>query len=257
MLQYQPELISPSFMQDSYDKIFKDKQKILVVMAHPDDAEIYAGGTIARLTADGKEVRVVKMTSGNKGSRQEDVSESKLKKVRIEEDANSMKVLGVSRQNTVCLDLGDGEVENDLKTIGLLAKEIRLFKPQLIITHNPEHTVIRFGPGDSWVNHRDHRHTGMSALDAAYPYSRDLLFFPHHFKDPQAASHAVSEFLLVDYWDHPDTVGIGIGKFVAIRNRAIASHKSQYSEEDAKGLTEFMDQISEGTFERFRYVVAD
>lgn len=58
-------------MKDSYPEIFATKTKVMFVMAHPDDAEIYAGGTIARLVADGKTVRIVKMTSGNKGSRQE------------------------------------------------------------------------------------------------------------------------------------------------------------------------------------------
>jgi len=63
-------------MKDSYDDIFKDKERILVVFAHPDDAEIYCGGTIARLTKDNKEVRVVKVTSGNKGSRGQEISAS-------------------------------------------------------------------------------------------------------------------------------------------------------------------------------------
>ncbi|MBI1811771.1 MAG: PIG-L family deacetylase [Nitrospirae bacterium] len=58
-------------LTDSYQRIFSKKNRILAVFAHPDDAELYAGGTIARLTQDGKIVRVVKVTSGNRGSRQE------------------------------------------------------------------------------------------------------------------------------------------------------------------------------------------
>ena len=39
---------------DSFNKIFSNKERILIVMPHPDDAEIYCGGTIARLTSEGK-----------------------------------------------------------------------------------------------------------------------------------------------------------------------------------------------------------
>ena len=47
--------------KDSFKKVFGGKKKVLVVMAHPDDAELYAGGTIARLVGSGIRVRVVKM----------------------------------------------------------------------------------------------------------------------------------------------------------------------------------------------------
>ena len=60
---------------DSFEKVFSNKNKILIVFSHPDDAELYSGGTIARLVASGREVRVVKMTMGEKGSKQENVSE--------------------------------------------------------------------------------------------------------------------------------------------------------------------------------------
>lgn len=229
----------------------------MVVVSHPDDTEIYAGGTIARLTADGKEVRVIKMTSGNKGSRQEKISENNLRKIRMAEDAVSMKILGVKKKNNICLDLGDGQVEDDLKTIGKLAEQIRIFKPELIISHNPEHVIIRFDAENSWVNHRDHRHTGQVALDAGYPYSRDVLFFPEHFTNKDASSHAVTEFLLVDYYDHSDVVGIDITNFVETRVHAIAAHKSQYSLDHAKDLANFFLKPTGGNFERFRYMVAD
>lgn len=245
-------------MTDAYLEIFSSKKRVMVIMAHPDDAEIFAGGTIARLTDDGKEVRVVKMTSGNKGSRQNEISESELSKLRNKEDAEAAAALGIKPENNIHLDFGDGEVENSLATIEKLVYQIRQFKPELIIAHNPEHVVIRFDKDNSWVNHRDHRNSGQSAIDAGYPYSRDILFFPEQLKEPGLTSHAVSEFLLVDYWDHPDIVGININDFVAKRVEAMVCHASQYSKEEAQSSTDFFNKQPDGHyFERFRYVKAD
>jgi LmbE family N-acetylglucosaminyl deacetylase len=246
-------------MKDSYNDIFKDKERILVVFAHPDDAEIYCGGTIARLTADGKKVRVVKVTSGNKGSRQENISERDLKALREREDSEAMKVLGVLPEDNIYLNLGDGEVNNDMKTIEPLAKQIRLFKPDLVITHNPEDVIIKFDEKDSWVNHRDHRNTGVSAVDAPCPYSRDILFFPKHFEDKRASSHKVTEYLFVDSYNHKDEIFIEVTNTFETRTKAIACHASQYSKEYAKDKTDYFTVIkgSDCRWERFRYVVAD
>ncbi|MFC1622006.1 PIG-L deacetylase family protein [Patescibacteria group bacterium] len=246
-------------MKDAYNDIFKDKERILVVFAHPDDAEIYCGGTIARLTQDSKKVRIVKVSSGNKGSREDNISERDLKALREKEDSEAMKVLGIASEDNIYLNLGDGEINNDIKTIELLAKQIRIFKPDLIITHNPEDVIIKFDENDSWVNHRDHRNTGISAVDASYPYSRDLLFFPEHFDDEKATSHSVVEYLFVDSYNHEDEIFINVTDTAGTRTKATASHASQYSEEYSKETTDYFT-IREGSnkrWERFRYVKAD
>lgn len=243
---------------DAFEKIFGKKERVMTVFAHPDDAQLYCGGTINRLVQAGKRVQVVKMTAGNKGSRQENISSDKLAKLRGEEDRESLRVLGVKKEDDICLSLNDGEIENNLTTIGKLAKQIRLFKPDIIITHNPEDVIIRYDKDVNWVNHRDHRHTGKSAIDAAYPYARDLLFFPEHFEEKGASSHKVIEFLLVDYYDHPDLVYIDVEKFVDVRTKALACHTSQYSQQQAQDSTDFFTKFPDGTRrERFRYVIAD
>ncbi|MBI2414646.1 PIG-L family deacetylase [candidate division WWE3 bacterium] len=246
-------------MEDSYSKIFGNKQRILIVFAHPDDAEIYCGGTIARLTADGKEVRVVKVTSGNKGARGESISEKDLKALRENEDTQAMKILGIAPENNIYLNLGDGEILNDMRTIEPLVKQIRLFKPDLVITHNPENVIIKFNESDSWINHRDHRNTGMSVVDATYPYSRDLLFFPEQFQDKNITSHKVSEYLFVDSYNLSNEIFIDITSTVEIRTKALICHASQYSETYSKDTTDYFTVIegSDRRWERFRYVVAD
>ena len=244
-------------MKDSYAEIFGNKKRAMFVFAHPDDAEIYCGGTISRLVADGKKVRLVKMTTGNKGSRQEKVSEKELATIRETEDAEALKTLGLKAADSVNLDLGDGTVSNSLETIGKIVKEIRTFKPEILITHNPEQVLIRDNEGDYYVNHRDHRATGINAVDAAYPYSRDLLFYPEHIKQG-LGGHSVTEFLFVDSWGHQDTIYIDVTDLITKRIQAIACHKSQYSQKDAETSTNyFAKKVGNKQFEQFRYVRAD
>ncbi len=243
---------------DSFDQIFGNKSKIMLVMAHPDDTELYAGGTIARLIVAGKQVISVKMTSGNKGSRGEKISESDLFALREKEDREAMKVLGIKEEENVYLRLGDGEITNSLEIIGKIALQIRLFQPDLVITHNPEDVVIKHSSGECWINHRDHRNTGLSVIDATYPYSRDILFYPEHFKDPKAKSHAVTEYLIVDSYGHPDEVSIEMTNFVETRVKAHACHSSQYTKEAAQESADFFTLDADGRrYEKFRYVKVD
>jgi LmbE family N-acetylglucosaminyl deacetylase len=247
-------------VKDDYSRIFKNVNRILAIYAHPDDAEVFSGGTLSRLVEDGKEVCVVKVTSGDKGSRQNSISQKELGNLREKEDAGSMEILGIHKKNNIYLHFEDGTVEDSIKVIGKIAEQIRIFKPDLLITHNPEDVVIRFAKDENWINHRDHRNTGKAAIDAAYPYSRDLLFFPEHFKNKEAKSYSVSKFLLVDYYDHPDLVYIDVSKNIATRIKAHSSHSSQYSEKDAKDSADFFTASSKYNgkrYERFRYVIAD
>ncbi|MBI4990734.1 PIG-L family deacetylase [Candidatus Gottesmanbacteria bacterium] len=255
---------------DSYNRIFENKSRILVVMPHPDDTELYCGATVARLTQSGKRVRVVKMTFGDKGSRQEKVTQRELRRIREKEDREAMKVLGIKDEDNIYIGLGDGEIEHDLETIGKVVYQIRLFKPELIITTNPEDYIIRFDKDINWVNHRDHRHTGRIAVDAAYPYARDLLFFPEHLKkkhitvssitNDTVSSHACTEFLFTDVYQHPDLVYIDVTDYIDYRTKALAAHSSQYSLQHAQESTDFftkLPQYGNRRFDRFRYVVAD
>jgi len=245
--------------QDSYSNIFGNKKRILVVMPHPDDTELYAGGTIARLLSDGKRVRVVKMTFGDRGCQQEEITKEKLREKREKEDREAMKVLGIWDEDNVYLGINDGGIEDDLKTIGKVVYQIRVFQPELIITTNPEDSFIRFEKDVNWVNHRDHRNCAKVTVDAAYPYSRDLLFFPEQLKKAGVKPHICSQFLLTDYYDHPDLVYIKVTNYIEKRVQVHASHASQYSYQDVQSSADFFTRIEGATerFERFRYVVGD
>jgi LmbE family N-acetylglucosaminyl deacetylase len=170
-----------------------------------------------------------------------------------------MAVLGIAPAHSINLQINDGEVENSIDTIGKIAYQIRKFQPELIITTNPENVIIRHGKGDNWVNHRDHRHTAASALDAAYPYSRDRSFFPEHFKDSDIQPAKCTEFLIADSWSGLDEVLIHVADYIKTVEKAMACHASQVDESYAKELVEFFStqENVDGAYEKFRYIVAD
>src|SRR3989338_6223974 len=100
-----------STVKDSFGKIFTGKKKVLAVMPHPDDLEIYCGGIVARLVREGIEVRTVKVTSGDRGCKQENITREELKLIREAEDTQAMLRLGIKKENNVFLRLPDGEVD--------------------------------------------------------------------------------------------------------------------------------------------------
>jgi LmbE family N-acetylglucosaminyl deacetylase len=197
------------------------------------------------------------MTTGNKGSRQEHVTEEELANIRKQEDQNALETLGLKAENNINLDLGDGRIENSLNTIENLVRQIRQFKPDILVTHNPEQKLIRYPDGSYYINHRDHINTALSIIDAAYPYSRDILFFPNQIKEG-LESHTVTQFLFVDSWGHQDTIFIDITNQTQKKIEALECHKSQCTKDEAqKWLDSFSKEENGKRYEQFRYVVAD
>lgn len=244
-------------IKDSYDDIFSDKQRILVVMAHPDDNEIICGGTVARLLSDGKKVRVVVLTNGGKGfQNRTDVTEEKFAKTRIGEQYAAGARLGISKNENFNLGIPDGELENSLENIEKVVFHIRQFKPDIVITQNPFDSINKFDKKISWVNHRDHRHTALITIDAVYPYSRDRGFFPKQFSEGGLEPHEVNELLFSDSYTYPDVLYFDITQFIDKKRQALLEHKNAFSADDIE--EEFIEEtkLERGkNFERLLHVV--
>ena len=184
-----------------------------MIVAHPDDAEFLCAGTVARWTSEGWDVAYVLATSGDKGSHDEGMTPEKLAALREKEQGAAARVLGVSE----CVFLGypDGFVEDTPEFRGRLVREIRRFKPDVIVTWDP----YRLGH-----NHRDHRLTGQVALDAAYPLSRSHLYFPEQIEEGLEA-HGAKEALLAGT-DRPN-YHVDVTQFFSTKMKALRCHKSQ------------------------------
>jgi LmbE family N-acetylglucosaminyl deacetylase len=132
--------------------------RVMFIAAHPDDPDFLAGGTVVRLAQEGREVAYVILTNGNKGSGNRSVTSEQLASIRAEEQRRAAQVLGVG--DVEFLGYEDGELEDTRDLRRDVTREIRRWRPNLIITLNPHRTYNNF-PG--W--HRDHRVTGRVVLD--------------------------------------------------------------------------------------------
>ncbi len=145
---------------------------VLVVMAHPDDAEFGCGGTIARWASAGKEINYVLCTSGDKGSGDPNAVPYQLAKTRRAEQVAAAHALGA--HEVVFLGYEDGVLRNTLELRRDIVRQIRRFRPDAVICQDP---TMRFG-GNRYLNHPDHRAAGDACLDAVYPSARDPHVFP-------------------------------------------------------------------------------
>src|SRR5215510_828996 len=110
-------------------------ERVLVVTAHPDDSEFGAGGTVAKLVKEGAEVTYVIVTNGNKGSGDRSMTPERLSAIRADEQRNAARTLGVARVEF--LGYPDGEVEDTRELRRDVTREIRHWRPDLVIAMNP------------------------------------------------------------------------------------------------------------------------
>jgi LmbE family N-acetylglucosaminyl deacetylase len=164
-------------------------EKVLVVMAHPDDAEYGCGGTIASWAAAGKHINYVLCTSGDKGSSDPDIAPYKLAQTRRAEQINAAHALGA--HDVVFLSYEDGTLRNTLELRRDIVREIRRFRPDAVICQDP---TMRWG-GNRYLNHPDHRAAGDACLDAVYPSARDPHVFPELLID-NLLPHKVREVFM-------------------------------------------------------------
>ncbi|HYH12392.1 MAG TPA: PIG-L deacetylase family protein, partial [Thermomicrobiales bacterium] len=177
-------------------------RSIMAIAAHPDDIESWAGGTLARALDRGAEVRLLLVTSGDKGSSDPGDTPADVAQRREEEACEAGRRLGLT--DIAFLRYLDGEVENTRELRQELVAWIRYWKPGVLFTFDPEH------PYPPYVSHRDHRAVGQAAIDAASLLARDPLFFPEQ-RTQGLLPHAVRELWLFASSAPTHWVDIGAG----------------------------------------------
>jgi len=194
--------------------------RVLVVAAHPDDPEFGFGDSVARLAGDGADVYYVICSDGSQGGEDPTVPDAELTATRYSEQRAAAEVLGV--RDVVFLGFRDGHLAPTVELRKAITREIRRFKPELVMTHAP---VRNMGIGIG-ASHPDHLAVGEATLSAVYPDARNPRAYPELLTEGLEA-HKVKEVWLpgVEAADHfVDATGL-----VDKKIEAILCHRSQFN----------------------------
>lgn len=189
-------------------------KRILVVFAHPDDADFHFGGTVALMAAAGANITYLCATRGDKGDRSGARSGTEIAQVRESEQREAAHILGV--ESLEFLNEKDGEVQHTRNLVHTIARKIRIVRADIVITLD----IDMFDP--SWgVNHADHRAIAASTIDAVYPVARNRNFLP------DTPPHAVKMLMVLSY-ANPNIFVDTSGEASERQLQAMMCHESQW-----------------------------
>jgi LmbE family N-acetylglucosaminyl deacetylase len=199
----------------------EENERVLVVLAHPDDPEFFCGATLAKWAREGKEIRYLLLTCGDKGSDDPAATPEMLCDDRQVEQLAAASVLGV--KGVKFLGNPDGELVNSREVRREIVREIRRFKPRIVVTGDPT-TYIRQNLG---INHPDHRAAGAATLDAIFPAAGNRMYFPELLKEG-LLPHSPKEIWLSGS-NEPNLL-VNVNDTLETKLAAIHEHKSQIKE---------------------------
>jgi LmbE family N-acetylglucosaminyl deacetylase len=194
-------------------------QRLLVVAAHPLDADRAIGGTVAGWVAEGTVAQLVCCTSGDGRSDEATVDPLELAATREAEQRLAAEIIGY--EAVTFMHRPEGAVANDLALREQLVRLIRTFRPDAVATHDPDVIVSAQG----YVNHVDHRAAGAAAVDAVAPAAANAMAFPHLVRSDRLEPHEVARFYL--FWTDRAGDSVDIGNSLETKTRALAAHASQ------------------------------
>lgn len=206
-------------------KTWETPQKILVILAHPDDPEFFCGATLAKWAREGHTIQYLLLTCGDKGFNPTtiaDMTPEKLCGIRHSEQAQAAQVIGA--QPPLFLDLMDGYLVPDLNLRRIIVREIRRHKPDILVTCDPQTLFATYG-----INHPDHRACGQVVLDAVFPAASNIVYFPE-LLDEGFEPHMPKE-IWCSLTMQPNTI-MDVTASWEIRLQAILKHKTQVQDVD-------------------------
>ena len=203
-------------------------ERALVVMAHPDDVDFSAAGTVAVLSDAGAEVVYCLVTDGQAGGFDHTIPRTEMAAIRREEQTKAAAEVGVTSLHF--LGHMDGSVVVDMQLRHDISRVIRTVRPQVVITQSPLRNL-----DSTYGSHPDHLAAAEATMCAVYPDARN----PFAFIGQPCGD--LEDWAVDEVWipNGPEAKGlIDITATVDRKMRALLCHVSQHR--DPQGLQERM-----------------
>ena len=149
--------------------------RAMAIYAHPDDIDFSCAGTVAKWSQSGCQTTYVIITAGNVGSHEEGMTAEKLAEIRHAEQTKAANIAGAT-----CIFLGyhDGLLEPTAELRKELVRLIRIHKPNIIFTGDPNMYYRGERP-----NHPDHRAAAQAVFAAAFPACEMPMLYPEFLEE--------------------------------------------------------------------------
>jgi LmbE family N-acetylglucosaminyl deacetylase len=200
-------------------RVLTDVTRALVVIAHPDDVDFGAGGTVAAWTAAGIDVAYCVCTSGDAGGF-DDTPRHEMAPLREAEQRAAAAALGVT--DVRFLGYPDGRLTPSIELRRDISREIRRHRPDRVLTQSPEIWWRRLG-----ASHPDHRAAGEAAVDAVYPDARNPFAHPELLAEEGLEPWSVREMWLMAAPDERIDHVVDVTDTVEHKLKALRAHVSQ------------------------------
>lgn len=198
-------------------------ERAMAIVAHPDDIEFSCSGTLARWARAGAQISYVLCTSGEVGFDEPGLDLRQAAAIREQEQRAAAAVVGA--REVIFLREPDGLLTATLELRKKLVREIRRFRPEVVITGDP--TIV--WANESYINHPDHRAASTAALDAIFPAAGQ----PNLFADLE--QEGLTAFkprkVYVTGWGAMDLY-VSIDETIEIKIAALHAHVSQMKGRD-------------------------
>jgi LmbE family N-acetylglucosaminyl deacetylase len=199
-------------------------ERVLVIVAHPDDADFGVAGTLGRWARAGSVCRLVCCTSGDAGADDATTDPLLLARTREAEQRAAAEIVGYEAVDF--LHRPDGALENDLALREQLVRIIRQFRPDAVVAMDPTVIIHEYG----FVQHVDHRNAALAAVDAVYPAAQNPMAFPHLVTVEGLEPCKVNELYLF-FTDRPNA-WVDISDTIDTKIAALRQHASQLRQPD-------------------------
>jgi LmbE family N-acetylglucosaminyl deacetylase len=195
-------------------------ERVLVVVAHPDDVDFGAAGTIALWTAAGIEVSYCILTDGQAGGFEADRDRAEMPAVRRAEQTAAAEQVGV--RDLHFLGYEDGYLEPTREVLADIVRVVRQVRPQRLIGQSPERNWKRLP-----TSHPDHLAAGEATVRVFFPAVGNPFAYPEVEEEPWT----VGELWMIE---HPEPNHyVDITKTYDAKLAALASHKSQHADPES------------------------